>query len=170
MPRSSASIKDNAPESAPEEKTKSELRQEALNGVLQVGQLAFLTLGQFSDAGAIGMHGPRLVDEIVSLADNNSKVASKVDLLLEVGPYAGIVAAAIPFLAQFFVNHNVIKAETFANAGVVEPSQLDKEMKLTIMRRALDTQREQQRMEQEMHDEMQEFVNGQGEFDPENVK
>lgn len=160
MPRSSATIKDENTKNESLGKTKNELRQEALNGVLQVGQLACLTFGQFSDAGAIGMHGPRLVSEIVTLADNNSKVASKVDLLIEVGPYAGIVAAAIPFLAQLFVNHGVVKAETFANTGVVEPDQLDKEMKLVIMQRSLETQRQQMQMEQELREAMNE-MNGQ---------
>lgn len=160
MPRSSAPIKDDNVKNESLGKTKNELRQEALDGLLQIGQLACLTFGQFSDAGAIGMHGPRLTSEIVTLAENNSKVASKVDLLLEVGPYAGIVAAAIPFLAQLFVNHGVIKAESFANAGVVEPAQLEQEMKLTIMRRSLEVQRQQQQMEAELREAMRE-MNGQ---------
>lgn len=163
MPRSNATIKDAPQEKAHNDMTKAELRQEALNGVLQVGQLACLTFGQFSDAGAIGMHGPKLASEVVALAENNSKVASKVDLLIEVGPYAGIVAAAIPFLAQLFVNHGIVKAEVFANAGVVPPDQLEAEMKLTIMRRTLDTQKETARMQAEMEAEMAAFMNGQGE-------
>lgn len=162
MPRANtATIKDNPDVRNDAGKTKADLRQEALNGVLQVGQLAALTFGQFSDAGAIGMHGPKLVSEVVALAESNSKVASKVDLLIEIGPYAGIVAAAIPFLAQIFVNHGVVKAEMFANAGVVPPEQLEKEMKLTIMRRALETQRLQAEMEAEMEREMNSFMNGQ---------
>jgi hypothetical protein len=161
MPRSSNTIRDTPPITDNAGKTKAELREEALNGVLQVGQLATLTFGQFSDAGAIGMHGPKLVSEVVALAENNSKVASKVDLLIEIGPYAGIVAAAIPFLAQLFVNHGVIKAEVFANAGVVPPEQLEQEMNLTIMRRAMETQKAQARMQAEMEAEMQEFMNGQ---------
>lgn len=160
MPRRSMTIDDENVKADSLPKTKAELRQEALNGVLQVGQLACLTFGQFADAGAIGMHGPKLADEIVQLAENNSKIASKVDLLIEVGPYAGIVAATIPFLAQLFVNHGIIKAETFANAGVVEPSQLEQEMKLVIMRRSLEVQRQQQQMEQELRDAMNE-MNGQ---------
>jgi len=159
MPRASSTIKDAPPIAESNNKTKAELRQEALNGVLQVGQLAALTFGQFSDAGAIGMHGPKLVSEVVALADNNSKVASKVDLLIEIGPYAGIVAAAIPFLAQLFVNHGIVKAEVFANAGVVPPEQLDQQMKLVIMQRTLDAQKEQARMEAEMREAMQEFQN-----------
>jgi len=166
MPRTSATVKDNPTPTNEFGKTKAELREEALNGVLQVGQLAMLTFGQFSDAGAIGMHGPKLVSETVALAENNSKVASKVDLLIEIGPYAGIVAAAIPFLAQLFVNHGLVKAEMFANAGVVPADQLESEMKLTIMRRTLETQKQQAQMEAEMRQAMSEFenanANGQG--------
>lgn len=170
MPRTSTTIKDTPSIDSPKEMSKAELRQEALNGVLQVGQMACLTFGQFSDAGAIGMHGPKLVSEVVTLAENNSKVASKVDLLIEIGPYAGIVAAAIPFLAQLFVNHGVIKAEMFANAGVVPPDQLDQQMKLTIMRQTIDAQKEQARLRAEMEAEMAEFMNGQGEYDSSNAK
>jgi hypothetical protein len=162
MPRTNTTLKDVPQnEKTHIEMSKAELRQEALNGVLQVGQMAALTFGQFSDAGAIGMHGPKLVSEVVALAESNSKVASKVDLLIEIGPYAGIVAAAIPFLAQLFVNHGMVKAELFANAGVVEPAQLDEEMKLTIMRRAMDTQKEQMRIRAEMEAEMAHMMNGQ---------
>lgn len=169
MPRSASTVRDNTiPDSAPE-KTKAELRQEALNGVLQVGQLAAITFGQFSDAGAIGMHGPKLVSETVQLAENNSKVASKVDLLIEIGPYAGIVAAAIPFLAQLFVNHGMVKAELFANAGVVPPDHLEREMKLTITRRAMEAQREQMRMEAELQAEMEEFMASQNGQNPDNA-
>jgi hypothetical protein len=158
MPRNSSTVKESPVIDNPRENmTKAELRQEALNGVLQVGQLAALTFGQFSDAGAIGMHGPKLVSEVVSLAENNSKVASKVDLLIEIGPYAGIVAAAIPFLAQLFVNHGVVKAELFANAGVVPPDQLEQRMKLTLMQQAMEVQRQQMEMEREMQEARAEY-------------
>lgn len=172
MPRSNAAIKDPVIDEPQKEKTKAELREEALNGVLQVGQLVCLTFGQFSDAGAIGMHGPKLVSETVALAENNSKVASKVDLLIEVGPYAGIVAAAIPFLAQLFVNHKIVKAEMFANAGVVRPEDLEREMKLTIMKRALEAQEQLAQAEREMQERMAEYANanGQGDYDPGNVE
>ena len=146
---------DKMADNAEPPKTKTELRQDALNGVFQVGQLACLTMGQFADAGAIGIHGPKLADEIVALAESNSKIASKVDLLIEIGPYAGIVAAAIPFLAQLFVNHGIVKHDMFANAGVLPPEQLEKEMKITIMQRALVNQRRQQEMEEQLRREME---------------
>lgn len=166
MPRQSQTIKDSKADEIPAPpKTKAELRQDALNGVLQVGQLACITTGQFADAGAIGIHGPKLANEIVQLAENNSKIAAKVDLLIEIGPYAGIVAAAIPFLAQLFVNHGLIKAEMFANAGVVEPADLENHMKMEMMRRAMEVRQQQQEMEAElrrMAEEMQENANSDG--------
>jgi len=167
MPRATSTLKDAPNDTNAPPKTKAELRQESLNGVLQVGQLICLAFGKFSDAGAIGMHGPNMVNEMVQLAETNSKVASKVDLLIEIGPYAGIAAATIPFLAQLFVNHGLVKAEMFANAGVVEPAQLEQEMKLTIMRRTLEQQKAQARMEQELRDAMND-LNGQSEYVPDN--
>ncbi len=159
MPRRSETITDKESDINAVPKTKAELRQEALNGVMQVGQLACLTFGQFADAGAIGMHGPKLTNEIVQLAENNSKIASKVDLLIEVGPYAGIVAATIPFLAQLFVNHGIVKAELFANAGVVEPSELETQMKLSMARQAMEARQMQMAMEAELR-EMAAQMNG----------
>ena len=176
MPRQSSTLKDNTAEETVT-KTRAELRQDALNGVMQVGQLACIAFGQFADAGAIGMHGPQLVSETLTLAENNSKIASKVDLLIEVGPYAGIVAAAIPFLAQLFVNHGLAKAEMFANAGVVPPEYLAEHMKTEMMRKAVRAQKEQMEAQRHLHEEMQEMqeqmkenYNGQGEYNPENVE
>lgn len=157
MPRNTSTVKDPIIENSRENMTKAELRQEALNGVLQVGQLIAVSFGKFADAGAIGMHGPKLAEETVALAGNNSKVASKVDLLIEIGPYAGIVAAAIPFLAQLFVNHGLIKPELFANAGVVAPEQLEQQMKLSMMQQALEVQRHQMEVEREMREAQAEF-------------
>lgn len=180
MPRRATSVTDNthSDDTVSPNKTKAELRQDALNGVLQVGQLACLTFGQFSDAGAIGLHGPKLVDETVKLAENNSKIASKVDLLIEVGPYAGIVAAALPFLAQLFVNHGIVKAEMFANAGVVHSDDLERQMKMTLMRQAMETQQEQMRIQEEMEEMRRQFdeaqahaaENGYGEYNADNVE
>jgi hypothetical protein len=172
MPRKSTTQYDDEVKSAPKNTgnlSQSELRQEALDGVLQLVQFGCLAFGQFADAGAIGMHGPPMTVEIVKLADTNSKVAKKVDLLLEAGPYAGIVAASIPFLAQLFVNHNVFKAEQFANAGVVEPAQLEADMKTTMMRNAMAAMQERQRVEEEMR-EMQEAMAKAAEWEAEDER
>jgi hypothetical protein len=144
-------------------KTKDELRQEALDGVLQLAQFGCLAFGNFADAGAIGLHGRPMADEVVNLAKQNAKVASKVDLLIEIGPYAGIVAATIPFLAQLFVNHGLFKAEQFANAGVVSPDALEAKMKTQMMEQAMQAMREQQQAEERlfaMQEEMAAQMNG----------
>ena len=143
-------------------KTKTELREEGLDGFLQLAQFGCLAFGQFADAGAIGMHGKPLTRELVNLCEQNSKIASKVDLLIEVGPYAALISAAIPFVAQILVNHGIFKAEQFANAGVVHPEELEARMKAQLMQQAIDSMREQQRLEEEMRqmtEEMQASMN-----------
>lgn len=175
MPRSAKPLPDpGLTDISNEPKTKADLRREALGGIAQIGQFACLAFGQFSDAGAIGVFGPPIIDETVKLADNNSKIASKVDLLVEVGPYAGIVAATIPFLAQIFVNHGFIKPEMFANAGVMHPDMLETQMKTELMRKAMEAQQEQMRIQEEMEDMRRQYdaaqQNGSGEFDSNNVE
>ena len=171
MPRRTSTTYHSPADEMPKEdfnKTKDELRQEALDGVLQLAQFGCLAFGQFADAGAIGVHGPPMMAEVVKLADKNSKVASKVDLLIEVGPYAGIVAAAIPFLAQLFVNHGMFKAEQFANAGVVTPDELEMKIKTQMMQAQIAAKQEQMRVEEElraMAEEMEKQMNGDGEKD-----
>lgn len=140
------------------EKTPQELREEACNGILQIVQLGCITFGLFSDAGAIGMFGPPLVEESVKLADNNKQIAKKMDLLVEVGPYAGIVGAAIPFAAQILVNHKIVKPEAFANAGVVSPDILETQMKTTMMKRAMESMQQQYQMEKEMRAMQEEMM------------
>lgn len=163
MPRHSQTIPDPTAPTIEREKTQDELRQEALSGVLQVIQFGCLAFGDFADAGAIGVFGPPIVDETVKLAKDNSKVASKVDLLIEIGPYAGLVAATIPFLAQLLVNHKVFKAEQFGNAGVMEPEMLETQMRTQVLHRAADARRQQMEAQEALHkleDEMMANMNG----------
>ena len=165
MPRTTTTIKDAPPIEMEREKTKDELRQEALDGVLQLTQFGCLAFGNYADAGAIGVFGPPMANEVVKLAKDNSKVASKVDLLIEVGPYAGLVAAAIPFLAQLLVNHKVFKAEQFGNAGVMEPEMLETQMKTQVLHRAAQARREQMEAQEQLRklqEEMQNTPNGDG--------
>lgn len=169
MPRNSTSISDskiNPPEIEKKNespKTKDELRHEAIDGVLQLAQFGCIAFGDFKDAGAIGLFGPPMVDEAVKLANENAAIASKVDLLIEVGPYAGFVAAAIPFVAQLLVNRGMFKAEHFANAGVVPPEQLEMQMKTQMLEKAMETMQEQKLAQErfrKMQDEMLDQMNG----------
>jgi hypothetical protein len=162
MPRQTSTINDPGPV-IERDKTKDELRQEALDGLLQLTQFGCLAFGSFADAGAIGVFGPPMANEIVDLAKTNSKVASKVDLLIEVGPYAGLVAATIPFLAQLLVNHKVFKAEQFGNAGVMEPEILETRMRTQVLQRAAEAKRQQMEAQealQKLEEEMLANMNG----------
>lgn len=165
MPRQTTTIKDAPPIEIEREKTKAELRQEAFDGILQLGQFGCLAFGNFADAGAIGVFGPPMANEAVKLANENPKVAKWTDILIEVGPYAGFVAAAIPFLAQLMVNHKVFKAEQFGNAGVMDPEMLEVQMKTQVMHRAAEARREQMEAQErlrKMEEEMQNSANGDG--------
>lgn len=163
MPRSSQSIPDPPPMKENTNKTISELRQEALGGVLQLSQFGCLAFGNFADAGAIGVFGPPMADETVKLANDNPKVAKWVDMLVEVGPYAGLVAAAIPFLAQLMVNHKMFKAEVFGNAGVMEPEMLETRMRTQVLQQAAEAKRQQmeaQEVLRKLEEEMLANMNG----------
>ena len=169
MPRQSSTIPDTGAPVIEREKTTDELRQEALDGVLQLAQFGCLAFGDFADAGAIGVFGPPMANEVVTLARNNSKVASKVDLLIQVGPYAGLVAAAIPFLAQLLVNHKVFKAEQLGNAGVMDPEMLETRMKTDVLHKAADARRQQMEAQEELRrleEEMLANANGKDEPAP----
>lgn len=175
MPRTSSTIPDphiRMDDNPDRVKSIDELRQEALSGVLQLAQFGCLAFGNFSDAGAIGVFGPPIVTETVNLAKDNEKVAEKVDLLIKVGPYAGLVAATIPFLAQLMVNHKVFKAEQFGNAGVMEPEMLETQMKTEVLHRAATARREQMEAQEKLRkleDEMLKNMNG-GETPESNVE
>jgi hypothetical protein len=166
MPRSSSTIPDPGPikhDDPDKPKTIDELRQDALDGVLQLAQFGCLAFGNFADAGAIGVFGPPMATETVKLAKDNDKVAEKIDLLIKAGPYAGLVAAAIPFLAQLMVNHKVFKAEQFGNAGVMEPEMLETQMKTQVLHRAAQARREQMEAQEQLHrleEEMLANMNG----------
>lgn len=159
--RRTAYVPQNEPKEEP--RTINEERKEALDGIWQLAQWGCLCFGQFADAGAIGQHGPNLSAQVMELVDKNAKLAKKLDILIEVGPYTGIIAAALPFLAQIAVNHKLVKAERFANAGVVHPEALEAQMKQQLAMQQMMAMRQQQAMEEEllrMQEEMASHMNG----------
>jgi hypothetical protein len=140
-----------------------ELREEAIGGFLQIGQFICLAFGDYSDAGAIGIHGPGFISESVKLANENKAIADKLDLFVKVGPYAGFIGVLIPFGLQIAVNHGVFKPEQFANAGIVSPQSLEYEMKATIAKQqmeALQRQRDAEDNLRTMSEQMAAAMNG----------
>lgn len=165
MPRKATFESDTKATNDDTPKTIEEKRHEAVSGVLQIIQFGCIASGNFSDAGAIGLHGEPFGNEVVSLAGENKFIAGKLDLLIEAGPYAGLIATAIPFAVQILCNHNVrgFKADQWANAGVVSSESLEYQMKTQIMRQQMESLAAQKAAEEElsrMQSEMAESSNG----------
>jgi hypothetical protein len=125
-------------------------REEAVNGIFQLGAFGLIVAGQPADAGALGKYGPGIAHEAASLAESNDGMAKAIDYITEAGPYAGLLTAAMPLVLQLLANHKVMKAEHLAGAGVVPPEALAAEVKADMARQQIQAQRAQAEAEQEL--------------------
>jgi hypothetical protein len=141
-PRTTARGSTRAP--VPEQKSQREIREEGLLGVGQALQGICVIAQQWADAGAIGMHVPRIAPELAKLADSYGFIATGVDLVIQVGPFGALLATGMPLVMQILANHKVIDATSIVGAGnVVPPEVLEAKMKADIMRQVAEAQREQ---------------------------
>lgn len=122
-------------------------RLEGLNGILSLASFGLIAGKQFADAGAVSLHGPKLMEEIAELAEANSKIAEGIDRLISVGPYAGLVAAGMPLILQFMVNHGAIQAGI---GGTVSGKVLDAQVKTELMKQEQEALRRQREAESEL--------------------
>jgi hypothetical protein len=112
-----------------------------------------LMRGEYADAGAIGIHGPKLVRETVGLARSNEPLGHVLDMVSQAGPYTGIIFAALPLLGQLAVNHGRIPAEKAAGIqGVVSPQILENKMKAELAEMELQALQEQANAEKALSD------------------
>lgn len=126
-----------------------EARKEAVNGVFQLASFGLIIGKQYSDAGALNMHGDPIAEEVAKLAETNEGFAKNLDYLLEAGPYAGLITAVMPLALQIMANHGIIKAENVAGANVVPPQALESQVKTAIARQVIEAQRAQMEAEAE---------------------
>lgn len=117
-----------------------ELREEGLNGLAQIGQGIALGLRQYADAATLGTHFPPVATELAKLADHYDVIAKPIDLLIQVGPFGALLAAAMPFLAQMAVNHRMAPVGVM---GAVSPETLSAQMQAQMMRMQADMMRQQ---------------------------
>ena len=144
--RANTGIQKNAPEITIQQK-----RSDAINGLWQIAGLGCVFMRQYSDAGAISMHGPIITKEVVDLADTNEQIAKSIDQLLQVGPYAGLVTAVLPLAMQILVNHKRIPVEKLpAESGIVDPEILEAQVKTEMLRMQLEALKAQREMEKEV--------------------
>lgn len=121
-------------------------RTAALEGIGQLIQLPLIITRQHADAGAVGLHWPSVAQETAKLAETQPKVAQVVDLLLRVGPYAGIIAAVLPFAVQIGVNHGRVAPGAMGSVPAVT---LESQVQASIAQAELQGLRIQQEAQQE---------------------
>jgi len=127
------------------EKPLNEQREEGLNGLAQLIQLACIAGKQHADAAAIGMHFPPLAKEVANLADKYEQVAAPIDFLIKLGPFSAVIAAGMPLVLQVLANHNVVDAGALAGQGVVPPAVLESQMRAQVAQMQATAMADQQR-------------------------
>ena len=116
--------------------TKADKRAEGIGGLFQLGQFGLLAAKQYADAAAIGEHAGNITSEVVKLAESNDKVAKAVDYLIDVGPYAGLIAAVAPLIMQVAANHKLVDASKMP--GVSDPEIMGKRMEIQARTAAME--------------------------------
>jgi hypothetical protein len=143
-----------------------EERRDAVDGIFQLIGLGFIVTGQYADAGAISMHSPPISQEVAELAEKDERIAKGVDTLLQVGPYAGLVAAVMPLVLQLLVNHNVFPADKMASANIVKPEVLESQVKTDMARKAMQALQMQKDAEEELAKMQAEYMASQNGQEP----
>lgn len=131
-------------------KAKTSEREDGVNGVFQLAGFGCIVAKQYADAGALGKYGPALAHEVALLSEKNEGVAKALDYLTEVGPYAGVITAAMPLVLQLLANHKVLDASKLGGAGVVPPDMLAAEVSRDMAKMQADAIRQAQQAELEL--------------------
>ena len=135
-------------------------REQELTGYLQAGSLVCVMKGWYADAGALSVHGPAFIHELSAMAETDEKVAKIVDYFVAAGPYTKLLAAALPLILQFGVNHGRIPADAAGSGGIVPPETLEARVKADIARLQAEAIREAQEAQAEL-DKVKAELNGQ---------
>jgi len=115
-------------------------REDALNGLFQLGGVVAMAFGKWADAGAINTHGPTISTETVKIADKYEAVGKSIDALAQVSPFAGLVAAVTPLIIQLAANHKMISPTQASALGATDPQVLSQQMQIEANRQAIQVQ------------------------------
>jgi hypothetical protein len=69
------------------------------------------------DAVAVTDHAPNIAEAVQVTADNDPKFAAAMDRILSTGPYAALIAAAVPMVVQILHNHDKVPGEIVKGMG-----------------------------------------------------
>lgn len=111
-----------------------EQRFEGLMGLASLVQGGLLMAGLHADAYTVGKYIPPVAIEVAKIAEDNDTIAKPLDILIKVGPYAGLLVALQPFVMQLLANHRVIDVSKAIGQGIVPPEVLEAQMKAEMMR------------------------------------
>lgn len=125
-------------------------REEAANGIFQLAGFGMIVTKNYADAGALGKYGPGIAHELAGLAEKNDGIAKILDYMGEAGPYAGLITAVMPLILQIMANHNMVKAEALAGAGVVAPAALSATVQADMARQTAEALKAQRDAEAEI--------------------
>lgn len=144
-----------APKATPPETIRKD-REDAVNGVFQIGSLIAMTFGKWADAGAINTHAPGITTETVKIADKYDSLGNGIDALARVSPFAALVGVVTPLVIQLAANHKMISTQQAAALGATNPDVLAQQMQIQANREAIRIQmqiaEEKRRMAEEMAD------------------
>ena len=121
-------------------------RTEALEGIGQLAQAGLIAAKQYADAGAVGLHFPRVAGELAELANNDERIAQALEPLLHAGPYTGLLMATLPLLYQVGVNHGRINPGPM---GTVPRETLSARIEAEMARAKVQALQAQKQAEQE---------------------
>lgn len=129
-------------------------REDAINGLFQLGSVAAMAFGKWADAGAINTYGPGISTETVKLADRYDSIGKGIDALAQVGPFAGLVTAVTPLIIQLAANHKMITATQAAGMGATDPAALAQQVQINAQREAIQIQLHLAEQKRAMDEEM----------------
>jgi len=147
-PRKSAASKVTAT-GAPVLSKKTKERAAGLDGIGQLLSAGLLFARQHADAGAVYKFWPNVAVESAKIAEDNPKFGEFLDSLTVVGPYAGLIAAALPLVMQVMVNHDKMDVTNVANLGCVSKETLRAQVQKEIMAAEMEAMREKIEMEEQ---------------------
>src|SRR5579871_1525762 len=121
-------------------------RKEGLEGWAQIGGVVLIARGQFADAGALSIHAPAVITEVARLGDTHEPIARILDFFTMSGPYAALVGACVPLIAQIAVNHKLMSA--IPGMDILPPEALEAKVKAELAEmaaKAIQMQRDAER-------------------------
>lgn len=110
-------------------------RMEALSNLATFATVPLMAMKLYADVGAVSLHWPNVSKEIAELAGKNEQIARLVDPLMQIGPYAGLITAILPFAMQIGVNHGRLQPGAM---NTVPPTALSAQVETAMAKTELE--------------------------------